>query len=218
MTQFAMEDIAHIGLLKMDFLGLANLTILGKAGEIIKQRPRPGHRPAPPAPGRHQDLRAALGGGDRRGLPAGRRRHAPLHQGPQADHLQRYRRHGGPLPPRPHGAHPHLHQGQARQEPIRYPHPALEDILKETYGVIVYQEQVLFIVRAFAGYSLGQADIFRKAMGKKIAEVMQKEKRNFISGRQEAGLFHRDRQRRSSPSSSRSPATPSTRRTASATP
>jgi len=68
------------------------------------------------------------------------------------------------------------------EEPIHYPHPALASILEETYGVIVYQEQVLFIVRAFAGYSLGQADVFRKAMGKKIAEVMKKEKRNFING------------------------------------
>jgi DNA polymerase-3 subunit alpha len=68
------------------------------------------------------------------------------------------------------------------EEPIRYPHPTLEEFLKETYGVIVYQEQVLFIVRAFAGYSLGQADIFRKAMGKKIPEVMKKERQNFIKG------------------------------------
>jgi len=67
-------------------------------------------------------------------------------------------------------------------EAIRYPHPALASILEETYGVIVYQEQVLFIVQAFAGYSLGQADIFRKAMGKKIADVMKKEKRNFMAG------------------------------------
>jgi DNA polymerase III subunit alpha len=72
-------------------------------------------------------------------------------------------------------------------EPIRYPHPALEKILEETYGVIVYQDQVLFIVRQFAGYSLGQADIFRKAMGKKIAEVMQKEKVNFINGAKKLG-------------------------------
>ena len=72
-------------------------------------------------------------------------------------------------------------------EPITYPHPALEKILEETYGVIVYQDQVLFIVRQFAGYSLGQADIFRKAMGKKIAEVMQKEKVNFINGAKKLG-------------------------------
>jgi DNA polymerase-3 subunit alpha len=73
-------------------------------------------------------------------------------------------------------------------EPIRYLHPALEDILKETYGVIVYQEQVLFIVRALASYSLGQADIFRKAMGKKIAEVMQKQKVNFMDGAKKNGF------------------------------
>ncbi|GAH20407.1 unnamed protein product, partial [marine sediment metagenome] len=72
-------------------------------------------------------------------------------------------------------------------EPIRYPHPTLTSILEETYGVIVYQEQVLFIVQALAGYSLGQADIFRKAMGKKIPAVMKKEKRNFIGGARKMG-------------------------------
>ena len=73
-------------------------------------------------------------------------------------------------------------------EPIRYPHPVLTSILEETYGVIVYQEQVLFIVQALAGYSLGQADIFRKAMGKKIADVMRKEKRNFTAGAKKNGF------------------------------
>src|SRR4030042_2823295 len=72
-------------------------------------------------------------------------------------------------------------------EPIRYPHPVLASILEETYGVIVYQDQVLFIVQTFAGYSLGQADIFRKAMGKKIPAVMKEEKRNFIAGAQKMG-------------------------------
>ena len=72
-------------------------------------------------------------------------------------------------------------------EPIRYPHPALANILEETYGVIVYQDQVLFIVQTFAGYSLGQADIFRKAMGKKIAAGMKKEKRNFVAGAKKLG-------------------------------
>ncbi|GAI91090.1 unnamed protein product, partial [marine sediment metagenome] len=73
-------------------------------------------------------------------------------------------------------------------EPIHYPHPALASILEETYGVIVYQEQVLFIAQAFAGYSLGQADVFRKAMGKKIPEVMRKERRNFIAGAKQNGF------------------------------
>ena len=73
-------------------------------------------------------------------------------------------------------------------EPIHYPHPILASFLEETYGVIVYQEQVLFIVREFAGYSLGKADIFRKAMGKKIVSVMQKEKANFIAGANAKGF------------------------------
>ena len=59
--------------------------------------------------------------------------------------------------------------GRAEED---YPHPDLEDILKETYGIIVYQDQVLLIVRTFAGYSLGQADVVRKAMGKKIPEII----------------------------------------------
>jgi DNA polymerase-3 subunit alpha len=67
-------------------------------------------------------------------------------------------------------------------EEIRYPHPALEPILKETFGVIVYQDQVLLIVQAIAGFSLGQADILRKAMGKKIREEMIKQRDKFIDG------------------------------------
>jgi len=72
--------------------------------------------------------------------------------------------------------------------PIHYPHPFLEEILRETYGVIVYQEQVIFIAQALAGYSLGQADILRKAMGKKIPAVMKKEERNFIAGAKKKGF------------------------------
>ena len=70
---------------------------------------------------------------------------------------------------------------------VIYPHPALEDILKETYGVIVYQDQVLHIAQKFAGYTLGEADIVRKAMGKKIAAIMAEEKEKFIRGSLEQG-------------------------------
>ena len=71
---------------------------------------------------------------------------------------------------------------------ISYPHPDLADILDETYGVIVYQDQVLLIAQKFAGYSLGQADIMRKAMGKKIARVMQAEQRAVHQRRHREGL------------------------------
>jgi len=66
--------------------------------------------------------------------------------------------------------------------PIKYEHPTLEPILKETYGIMVYQEQIMQIASTLAGFSLAQADILRKAMGKKIPEVMEKERKNFISG------------------------------------
>src|SRR5436309_16023391 len=65
---------------------------------------------------------------------------------------------------------------------VRYPHPALEEILKETYGVIVYQEQVMQIASRMAGFSLGEADILRKAMGKKLAKVMTSMREKFIAG------------------------------------
>ena len=66
--------------------------------------------------------------------------------------------------------------------PIKYEHPKLEPILKETYGIMVYQEQIMQIASALAGFSLAQADILRKAMGKKIPEVMEKQRVNFIHG------------------------------------
>jgi len=66
--------------------------------------------------------------------------------------------------------------------PIRYEHPKLESILKETYGIMVYQEQIMQIASVLAGFSLAQADILRKAMGKKIPEVMEKQRSNFIRG------------------------------------
>ncbi|HEX9976294.1 MAG TPA: DNA polymerase III subunit alpha, partial [Dehalococcoidales bacterium] len=188
MTQFTMEDIAQIGLLKMDFLGLANLTILRKAKEIVHQNR-----------GLDIDLYRIqmddrqtfelLSSGETAGVfqleGAGMRRYIkelkPSTFGDIAAMVALYR--PGPME--------HIQTFiNAKHDPklISYPHPALESILKETYGVIVYQEQVLFIVQALAGYSLGQADIFRKAMGKKIPEVMKKERRNFLAGAEKNGF------------------------------
>lgn len=187
MTQFPMEDIAQIGLLKMDFLGLANLTILGKAKEIIGQ-----------SRGQDIDLHriptddartfALLSSGETTGVfqleGAGMRRYIkelkPTTFSDIAAMIALYR-------PGPMEHIPTFIKAKHGLEPIRYPHPALAGILEETYGVIVYQDQVLFIVQAFAGYSLGQADIFRKAMGKKIPAVMKEEKRNFIAGAKKMG-------------------------------
>ncbi|UCG55174.1 MAG: DNA polymerase III subunit alpha, partial [Dehalococcoidia bacterium] len=188
MTQFAMEDIARIGLLKLDILGLANLTILSRAKEIIKKNCNVDvdlHN----IPLDDRETFGLLSAGETIGVfqleGSGMRRYIkelkPSTFSDIAAMVALYR-------PGPMEQIPRFIKAKHGLEPIYYPHPALAEILKETYGVIVYQEQVLFIVRAFAGYSLGQADIFRKAMGKKIVEVMKKERRNFTNGAKKNGF------------------------------
>jgi DNA polymerase-3 subunit alpha len=187
MTQFAMGDIARIGLLKMDFLGLANLTILGKARDIIRQR-HGNEIDLYKLPMDDKKTFDLLSAGETAGVfqleGAGMRRYIkdlkPNAFSDIAAMVALYR-------PGPMEHIPRFIDSKHGKTPITYPHPALANILKETYGVIVYQDQVLFIVREFAGYSLGQADIFRKAMGKKDAEVMKKERRNFINGAKKQG-------------------------------
>jgi len=188
MTQFSMGDLAQIGLLKMDFLGLANLTILGKAREIIHQEHGVDidlhHIPMDDA--RTFEL---LSSGETTGVfqleGAGMRRYIkelkPNTFSDIAAVVALYR-------PGPMEHIPTFIKAKHGIEPIHYPHPALANILEETYGVIVYQDQVLFIVRDFAGYSLGQADIFRKAMGKKIPEVMKQQRRHFVAGAKKNGF------------------------------
>jgi len=187
MTQFTMEDIARIGLLKMDFLGLANLTILGKAREIIGQS-RGVDIDLHNIPMDDAKTFTLLSSGETVGVfqleGAGMRRYIkelkPNTFSDIAAMIALYR-------PGPMEHIPTFIKAKHGLEPIRYPHPALASILEETHGVIVYQDQVLFIVQTFAGYSLGQADIFRKAMGKKIAKVMKKERHNFVTGAKKLG-------------------------------
>ena len=190
MTQFVMEDIAQIGLLKMDFLGLVNLTILRKAKEIIKQD-RGIDLDLHNIPVNDAKAFELLSSGETAGVfqleSVGMRRNIkqlkPQRFEEIAVMIALYR-------PGPMEHLPTYIKAKHGLEPIHYLHPALEPILKDTYGVIVYQEQVLFIVRALASYSLGQADIFRKAMGKKIAAVMQKQKSTFFAGAAMNGFSH----------------------------
>ncbi len=182
MTQYPMGDIAKIGLLKMDFLGLVNLTILGKARDIILET-QGVKIDLTEIPLDDEKTYKLLSSGETAGVfqleGSGMRRYIkelkPSTFGDIAAMVALYR-------PGPMEQIPHFIKSKHGLEPIHYPHPALADILEDTYGVIVYQEQVLFIVRAFAGYTLGQADIFRKAMGKKIAGAMRNERKNFIEG------------------------------------
>jgi DNA polymerase-3 subunit alpha len=186
-TQFAMEAVADIGLLKMDFLGLANLTILGRAVEIIRE-----------TQGVDIDLKtladadaktyALLSSGETFGVfqleSAGMRRYVQELK-PNAVHdlaamVALFR-------PGPMQHIPTYIRAKHGLEAIRYPHPDLADILDETYGVIVYQDQVLLIAQKFAGYALGEADVMRKAMGKKIATVMRAERERFLAGAKKNG-------------------------------
>ncbi|MEE8473655.1 MAG: DNA polymerase III subunit alpha, partial [Dehalococcoidia bacterium] len=182
MTQFSMDSIAKLGFLKMDFLGLINLTILERARQVIA-RTRGVDIDLHNLPLDDAKTFEFLAAGETSGVfqleGVGMRRYIkelkPSCFSDIAAMVALYR-------PGPMENIPTFIKAKHGIEPIRYPDPALADILGETYGVIVYQDQVLLIVQALAGYSLGEADIFRKAMGKKIPEVMKKERENFIAG------------------------------------
>ncbi|HEX5166351.1 MAG TPA: DNA polymerase III subunit alpha, partial [Thermomicrobiales bacterium] len=186
-TQFTMERVAEIGLLKMDFLGLANLTILGEAVAIIKQTRGESLDPKL-FPDGDADTYAMLAKGETFGVfqleSTGMRRAIQELKPETVSELSAmvalYR-------PGPMQHIPTFCRAKHGQEEIRYPHPDLADVLDETYGVIVYQDQVLLIARQFAGYTLGEADIMRKAMGKKIAEKMRAERERFNAGAVEKG-------------------------------
>ena len=186
-TQFAMEAVADIGLLKMDFLGLANLTILGRAVEIIRETQGVDIDLKTLADGDAKTY-ALLSSGETFGVfqleSAGMRRYVQELK-PNAVHdlaamVALFR-------PGPMQHIPTYIRAKHGLEAIRYPHPDLADILDETYGVIVYQDQVLLIAQKFAGYALGEADVMRKAMGKKIATVMRAERERFLAGAKKNG-------------------------------
>ncbi|HUG16489.1 MAG TPA: DNA polymerase III subunit alpha [Thermomicrobiales bacterium] len=191
-TQFTMENVAEIGLLKMDFLGLANLTILGEAVEIIRQT-----RGESLDPKRFPDGDDAtynmLATGETFGVfqleSAGMRRAIqelkPSSVLELAALVALYR-------PGPIQHIPTFCRAKHGLEEIQYPHQDLAEILDETYGVIVYQDQVLLIAQQFAGYTLGAADVMRKAMGKKIAEKMRAEREQFIAGAGAKGYARSD--------------------------
>ena len=182
MTQYAMEPVAMLGLLKMDFLGLTSLTILDRAIKMVKQTQGVQidllhlHLDDPKtfellSSGKTTDIFQLESTGMQRYIE----KLKPSSIDDIAAMIALYR--PGPME--------HIEtfiDAKHGRTPIKYPHPSLQDILEETHGVIVYQDQVLFILQTFAGYSLGQADIVRKAMGKKIPELMRQERDRFVSG------------------------------------
>jgi len=186
-TQFSMKWAEHAGLVKFDFLGLKTLTVLDVACQLIREDGVPFDLDAIPLD--DPQTYALLGRGDGTGV-------FQLESSGMRDTLKKmkpdkiediialvalYR--PGPMDNIPL----YIDVKQSHQS-ADYLHPLLEPILKETYGVIIYQEQVMQIAQVLSGYSLGEADLLRRAMGKKIKAEMDKQKSRFVEGAVERGV------------------------------
>ena len=180
-TQYTMTTLEELGLLKIDFLGLRNLSVIHDAVEQIRRR-EPSFR--------IEEIRdddpavyAMLSAGRMEGVfqfESGGMRNVIMQLKPESIEdliavVSLYR-------PGPMQSIPRYIECRHNPSMVRYKHPLLKDILEVTYGCIVYQEQVMQIFRVLAGYSLGRADIVRRAMGKKKADVMERERQIFVHG------------------------------------
>jgi DNA polymerase-3 subunit alpha len=189
-TQYAMAELEELGLLKMDFLGLRTLTVISNALKIIKHT-REEKVDINKIPLDDKKVYKMLSKGNCAGIfqleSEGMRdlvkRLKPENIEDITALLALYR--PGPLGS---GMIEDFINRKKRIIEIKYAHPRLESILKETYGVIVYQEQVMKIASELAGFTLGQADILRKAMGKKQKIVMEKQRELFIKGAQKNNI------------------------------
>ena len=203
-TQYHMNDVEAAGLVKFDFLGLKTLTTLRIACELINRRPDRW------VDGKHDAFHleriamddattyALLQTGETTGvfqfessgMQALIKRMRPDSFEDVVALCALYR--PGPLGS---GMVDDYVEGKHKRKVVAYPHPCLENVLKDTYGVMVYQEQVMQVAREMAGYSLGGADMLRRAMGKKKAEEMAKQKANFIDGSRANGHAAEDAER-----------------------
>lgn len=187
-SQYEQAYLEKLGLLKMDFLGLSNLTILQSTLRLIEET-RGITINLDQIPTDDAEVFAMLGRGETTGVfqlesPAMRRYIAELKPTRVEDIMAMvalYR--PGPMESIPR----YINAKLGRIKPT-YPHPELEDILRETYGVLVYQDQVLLSVMKLAGFSWGEVDKFRKAIGKKIASEMAAQREKFISGCKKHGI------------------------------
>ena len=181
-TQYSMNPVADVGLLKMDFLGLANLSIIDKCVKQIHKNT--GEKiNVYSLPLDNTKAFNILSEGNTFGIfqleSQGMRKNIKELKPKSIDDIAAMIALYRPGPMEEIDTFIAAKHGKAK---ITYPHDDLKDLLESTYGVIVYQDQVMLIAQAFGGYTLGEADILRKAMGKKIPEVMEKEKEKFING------------------------------------
>lgn len=180
-TQFTMTTLEELGLLKMDFLGLRTLTVISDAEKMIRRKD-----PAFVADQISTDDKPVyemLSAGQTVGVfqfESAGMRNVLMQLGPESLEdliavIALYR-------PGPMESIPRYVQNRHHPEMVTYIHPSLEPILKVTYGCMVYQEQIMQIFRSLAGYTLGRADIVRRAMSKKKKAVMEQERRIFVEG------------------------------------
>ncbi len=183
-TQYSMGDVEKIGLVKFDFLGLKTLTMIHRAERLIREgRPDAHDFAIDRVPFDDPTTFALLASGKTIGLfqleSSGMR---DLLTGLKPDRFEDIIAIIALYRPGPMDLIPDFIKRKQGKIPIVYELPELEPILKETYGVIVYQEQVMAIANKVAGFSLGQADILRRAMGKKKPEEMEKLRLQFLEG------------------------------------
>ena len=188
-TQFTMTTLEELGLLKMDFLGLRTLTVIQNAA-MLAGRKRGGGEIDMDAidfddPNIYDMISAGRTEGvfqlESSGMKSFMKELKPRNMEDVIAGISLYR-------PGPMDFIPQYIKGKNDQSGIVYECPQLEPILKPTYGCIVYQEQVMQIVRDLAGYSYGRSDLVRRAMSKKKASVMEKERQNFVYGNEKEGV------------------------------
>ncbi len=191
-TQYSMEDVESLGLLKMDFLGLRNLTMIQRATDLIAAN-RGIHLDLDHLPLDDPKTYQILARGELEGIfqleSSGMKQVVrdlkPSNLEDISSVLALYR--PGPLDT---GMIPDFIDRKHGRKQVTYVHEILQPILKDTYGAILYQEQIMRIAQDMAGYSLGQADLLRRAMGKKKASEMEKHREVFLSGSQQHGVSH----------------------------
>ncbi|MFN6481467.1 MULTISPECIES: DNA polymerase III subunit alpha [unclassified Nostoc] len=208
-TQYFMEDLESMGLLKMDFLGLRNLTLIQKTVDLIQETR--GYRVDPDEiPRDERKAQRILAKGEHSTLPKDVQKTYELLEAGELEGVFQLESSGmrqivrdlkpsniedissilalyrpGPLDA---GLIPKFINRKHGRENIDYQHTVLEPILDETYGIMVYQEQIMKIAQDMAGYSLGQADLLRRAMGKKKVSEMQKQREKFVDGAAKNGV------------------------------
>src|SRR5665213_3201139 len=187
-TQFDYEDAEKAGLVKFDFLGLKTLTVIAKAEEHLKKRGIALHTQTID----FDDVNTfeMLSHGDSVGIfqmeGSGMR---DLLRKMKPDHINDLVALVALYRPGPMDAIPTYIARKNGKEVVEYLHPMLEPILKETYGVMTYQDDVMRIARELAGYTMGEADLLRRAMGKKIAAEMLPHRAKFLKGAGERGII-----------------------------